>query len=57
MLSVPSALNPHQSRQARRLYVGNIPPGVSDTQLAEFVNLTMFNAGKLVATDFLQMLH
>jgi len=39
------ALNPHQNRQARRLYVGNIPPTVSDIQLADFFNTAMFAAG------------
>jgi len=40
-----SALNPHQSRQARRLYVGNIPQGVTEIELAEFFNTAMFTAG------------
>lgn len=48
--SVPMAIpqtiiNPHQSRQARRLYIGNLPASLSDQQLAEFVNTTLCNAG------------
>jgi len=44
--TVPAAaINPHQSRQARRLYVGNIPQGVTEIELAEFFNTAMFAAG------------
>jgi splicing factor U2AF subunit len=32
------------NRQARRLYVGNIPPGVSDQDLVEFFNEAMIKA-------------
>jgi len=39
------AMNPHQNRQARRLYVGNIPASVSDVEIAEFFNTAMFTAG------------
>eukprot|EP01097_Dermamoeba_algensis_P002027 TRINITY_DN1808_c0_g1_i2.p1 TRINITY_DN1808_c0_g1~~TRINITY_DN1808_c0_g1_i2.p1 ORF type:complete len:393 (-),score=81.57 TRINITY_DN1808_c0_g1_i2:67-1245(-) len=36
--------NTQQSRQARRLYIGNIPAGVSEQQLAAFFNEAMQNA-------------
>jgi splicing factor U2AF subunit len=38
-------LNPHQSRQARRLYIGNIPRDSTDLEIAEFFNNAMFSGG------------
>ncbi len=32
----PAALNPHLNRQARRLYVGNIPASVSDVSIRKY---------------------
>jgi len=39
-----------QSRQARRLYVGNLPPGTSDLEVAEFFNHAM-STSKVVKDD------
>jgi len=38
-------MNPHMSRQAKRLYVGNIPPNIVEGELSEFFNTAMFAAG------------
>jgi len=35
-----------QGRQAKRLYVGNLPLDVKDQELAEFISESMFRAGK-----------
>eukprot|EP01041_Mallomonas_annulata_P012513 gene12513-26362_t len=40
------ASNPQQTRQARRLYVGNIPAGISELAIAQFFNLHLGNTGK-----------
>lgn len=40
------ASNPQQSRQARRLYLGNIPQGVSEIAVANFINTNLLNTGK-----------
>jgi len=37
--------NPHQVRQAKRLYVGNIPPGITEGELSDFFNTAMYAAG------------
>eukprot|EP00299_Pterocystis_sp_00344_P016865 c8464_g1_i1.p1 GENE.c8464_g1_i1~~c8464_g1_i1.p1 ORF type:complete len:471 (-),score=108.89 c8464_g1_i1:383-1762(-) len=37
-----------QTRQARRLYVGNVPPGVSELALMDFFNKTMMDANATV---------
>lgn len=42
---ISSTMNPHLSRQARRLYVGNLPSGVSDMELADFFNTALATAG------------
>jgi len=39
-----SSQNPQQSRQARRLYVGNVPANVTEEELAEFFNAAMITA-------------
>jgi len=40
------AANPQQTRQARRLYVGNIPAGISEMAIAEFFNQVLKETGK-----------
>jgi len=37
--------NPQQTRQARRLYVGNIPLDISDQELIDFFNTAMTSSG------------
>lgn len=45
--ALPSTtLNPHQSRQSRRLYIGNLPPGISDAEISSYVNETLTKSGK-----------
>jgi len=36
--------NPQASRQARRLYIGNIPPSASEAEIMEFFNTAMVTA-------------
>lgn len=43
-------MNPHLIRQTRRLYVGNIPDGVTEVQLAEFFN-NAFNKSGIYKTE------
>ena len=40
------AANPQQSRQARRIYVGNIRAGVTELEISDFFNLHLKNTGK-----------
>jgi len=35
--------NPQQTRQARRLYIGNIPAGITEQELMDFFNTAMVN--------------
>jgi len=46
-VAVPALLgpNPHQLKQAKRLYVGNIPPHVGEEEIMEFFNKAMSQAG------------
>jgi splicing factor U2AF subunit len=39
--------NPHLLRQARRLYVGNIPFGTSESQIGDFFNQAFLQSGAL----------
>jgi splicing factor U2AF 65 kDa subunit len=39
--------NPHLMRQARRLYVGNIPFGAAEAQIADFFNQAFLQSGML----------
>lgn len=40
------AANPQQTRQARRIYVGNIPAGISELAIAQFFNANLKLTGK-----------
>jgi len=41
--------NPSMMRQQRRLYVGNLPPTISEIELMEFFNHTMINSGAITS--------
>eukprot|EP00729_Bicosta_minor_P006164 gene6164-13264_t len=47
---MPNMPNNQMTRQARRLYVGNIPPGLHDTETAQFFNQKMQEA-KMTTTS------
>jgi splicing factor U2AF subunit len=49
LVPLMNAANPMTSRQARRIYIGNLPPQVTETELAEFFNTAMMTA-KVSAT-------
>lgn len=57
----PVALNANIQRQARRLYFGSIPYGVSEKEISEFVNRTMreldIASGKLEPVIAVQINH
>ena len=42
--------SPQQSRQARRLYVGNIPAAATEADIAQFFNFHLSNTGKCAYT-------
>eukprot|EP01117_Protostelium_nocturnum_P018624 TRINITY_DN7835_c0_g1_i1.p2 TRINITY_DN7835_c0_g1~~TRINITY_DN7835_c0_g1_i1.p2 ORF type:complete len:530 (-),score=159.85 TRINITY_DN7835_c0_g1_i1:2404-3993(-) len=44
MPAAAGVANPHQIRQAKRLYIGNLPPEIPEEELAEFFNTAMFHA-------------
>jgi len=41
LMPLLNSQNPQQTRQARRLYVGNIPEGIGDEELVAFFNTAM----------------
>ena len=45
---VPVPPNLHSTRQSKRIYVGNIPPTISELEIAEFFNTALFTAGVTV---------
>eukprot|EP00005_Dracoamoeba_jomungandri_P010424 CAMPEP_0174277460 /NCGR_PEP_ID=MMETSP0439-20130205/60942_1 /TAXON_ID=0 /ORGANISM="Stereomyxa ramosa, Strain Chinc5" /LENGTH=584 /DNA_ID=CAMNT_0015369783 /DNA_START=24 /DNA_END=1778 /DNA_ORIENTATION=+ len=45
LMPLLSTTNPQQTRQARRLYVGNVPDESSEQELMDFFNTAMMNAG------------
>lgn len=45
LMPLLTSQNPQQTRQARRLYVGNVPGAVTEQELAHFFNDKMLSAG------------
>jgi len=44
LIPLMNPMNPQQTRQARRLYIGNIPSNVTEPELAQFFNAAMSTA-------------